>query len=69
MKLYIGVKLIKAEPEVKNGEEGYKVEYPDGYVSWSPKAAFEDAYVALDGGEEHAKSLLNKVRDFIGSEV
>ncbi len=23
---------------------GYKVVYPDGYVSWSPKAVFEQAY-------------------------
>ena len=25
-------------------EQGYLVRYPDGYVSWSPKAAFEAAY-------------------------
>jgi hypothetical protein len=25
-------------------EDGYKVVYPDGYVSWSPKSVFEDAY-------------------------
>lgn len=25
-------------------EEGYTVEYPDGYVSWSPKETFEKAY-------------------------
>ena len=24
--------------------DGYKVKYPDGYVSWSPKEAFEIAY-------------------------
>jgi len=29
--------------------EGYKVVYPDGYVSWSPKAAFEEAYRLTDG--------------------
>lgn len=29
-------------------EEGYKVVYPDGYVSWSPKKAFEDAYHKTD---------------------
>lgn len=26
------------------GNDGYLVEYPDGYRSWSPKKAFEDAY-------------------------
>lgn len=26
------------------GAEGYLVEYPDGYRSWSPKKVFEEAY-------------------------
>lgn len=60
MKEYIGVKLIKAEPmnlgdynkfkgwsipkdEYPN-REGYKVEYSDSYVSWSPKEEFEKSY-------------------------
>lgn len=25
-------------------DDGYKVVYPDGYTSWSPKAVFEEAY-------------------------
>ena len=25
-------------------DDGYRVVYPDGYESWSPKAAFEEAY-------------------------
>lgn len=25
-------------------EQGYRVIYPDGYVSWSPKKVFEEAY-------------------------
>jgi len=59
MKTYIGSKIIQAEPmdkdsflHEKNGcapanEEnmhGYKVVYPDGYTSWSPKDVFENAY-------------------------
>lgn len=44
MKEYIGTKCIEAEPEQKNGEDGYKVVYEDGYESWSPKEAFEKAY-------------------------
>lgn len=53
MKKYIGTKIISAEPKTlltADGErEGYKVVYKDGYESWSPKEAFEEAYVALDG--------------------
>lgn len=44
MKKYIGAKIIKAEPQLKDGQPGYKVLYPDDYVSWSPKAVFEEAY-------------------------
>lgn len=60
MKKYIGVKMIDAEPmnlgeynkfrgwEIPSDEipekEGYRVVYPDGYVSWSPKEVFEEAY-------------------------
>lgn len=48
MKNYIGVKIVKAEPQEKDGKQGYKVMYPDGYVSWSPKDVFEKAYRELD---------------------
>lgn len=30
-------------------EDGYKVVYPDGYTSWSPKEVFEEAYRPTDG--------------------
>lgn len=33
-----------------NNEQGYLVEYKDGYQSWSPKEAFEEAY--KEGGIE-----------------
>lgn len=50
MKKYIGTKIIKAqENEDEAGEDGYLVEYEDGYKSWSPKKAFEDAYRRTDG--------------------
>ncbi len=50
MKEYIGVKLIKAEPQDnEDGEPGYKVVYPDGYKSWSPKDVFEEAYRPTTG--------------------
>ena len=59
MKQYIGTKVIMAEPmtvteaqkvldrELKPAtaeEDGYLVEYKDGYKSWSPKSVFEEAY-------------------------
>ncbi len=51
MQQYIGTKIIHAEPLAKNygptegqGQPGYKVVYPDGYTSWSPAEAFEEAY-------------------------
>jgi len=60
MKNYIGTKMVKAEPmnrgdyntyrgwqipsDENPSDDGYVLEYPDGYVSWSPKKQFEDAY-------------------------
>jgi len=58
-KLYVGAKIIRAIPmdnrafhremgksmaENTDNMAGYKVIYPDGYVSWSPKETFETAY-------------------------
>lgn len=49
MKKYIGTKIIDAEPrQGADGRDGYKVVYKDGYTSWSPTEAFEEAYVAID---------------------
>ena len=63
MKTYIGTKIIQAEPAFRidgkvyspddilpkdtDVEEGYRVRYPDGYVSWSPKDVFERAYLLV----------------------
>ncbi len=48
MENYIGIKIVKAETQEKDGIPGYRVKYPDGYVSWSPKEVFEKAYRKLD---------------------
>ena len=64
MRKYIGCKLIKAEPMSRGSyndyrgwiiptdenpeDAGYLIKYPDGYVSWSPKAVFDSAYLAVD---------------------
>lgn len=65
MEKYIGVKQITAQPmnlgdynkskgwKIPTNEdplrEGYQVTYQDGYVSWSPKEIFEDAYRKTNG--------------------
>jgi hypothetical protein len=53
MKSYIGTKIINARPLEKDGKPGYKVRYPDGYESWSPKESFEIAYREVTTEEEN----------------
>lgn len=64
---YIGCKIIDAEPmtdrefanlkgkQVTHSSDedmdGYKVTYPDGYVSWSPKEVFEESYRQISSKE------------------
>ena len=45
MNMYIGTKVVYAEPMEKEGKAGYKVKYVDGYESWSPADVFEKAYL------------------------
>lgn len=45
---YIGLKVVTAYEQKKEGKEGYGVIYEDGYTSWSPKEAFEKAYIPID---------------------
>lgn len=63
MKQYIGTKMIEAEPATRGecyrgaamlsaeeaSRDGYRVRYGDGYVSWSPKNVFEEAYRPTEG--------------------
>ena len=57
MEKYIGTKQVMAQPmtadeAVEKGykvgnhehEDGYEVEYKDGYKSWSPKEVFKESY-------------------------
>lgn len=39
----------EAFPNYPSVEEGYRIRYPDGYVSWSPKVVFEEAYRPTTG--------------------
>lgn len=50
-KTYIGVKMVTAWPEERDGKPGYAVKYEDGYMSWSPEEAFERAYFPLAEGQ------------------
>lgn len=67
MKKFIGTKVIMAEPmtmteaqkvlgrEIKPAtveEDGYLVEYKDGYKSWSPKSVFDEAYKPFEDFED-----------------
>lgn len=49
MQQYVGVKIIQATPEEKDGLPGYTVVYADGYTSWSPVDAFESSYQLTAG--------------------
>lgn len=90
MKKYIGTKTVMAEAmtkseaekilnrnlsDAKGGEDGYLVEYEDGYKSWSPKETFEAAYkiaeTYIDSMQiEHGqlKERILKLHKFILSE-
>jgi len=46
-KYCIGVKMVEAWPEERDGTPGCAIRYPDGYVSWSPLDVFEKAYFEL----------------------
>lgn len=65
MRAYIGTKILGAKPMTRGAyndfhgwdlpadedgsDDGYVVQYEDGYVSWSPAAKFEEAYRPTDG--------------------
>ncbi len=41
------------EPQgYREPKDGYKVMYPDGYISWSPKTQFEEAYRLISINEK-----------------
>lgn len=44
---YVGTKIVEAWSSEKDGADGYAVKYADGYTSWSPAAAFNEAYLPL----------------------
>lgn len=57
---------ITEETAKKNlGNIGYLVEYPDGYRSWSPKKAFEEAYRISETPVDRMKIELADLNDRI----
>lgn len=44
MKCYIGCKVIQAVRSDRAEVEGYAVLYPDGYTTWAPLEAFDNAH-------------------------
>lgn len=68
METFISVKKIKAEPckawkdfkGHKEGDDGYRIYYPDNYGSWCPKDVFEKQYFKLDNGKEIVESDVNR---------
>ena len=81
MKTYIGTKVIMAEPmtmteaqkvlgrEIKPAtveEDGYLVEYKDGYKSWSPKSVFDEAYKPFESFMDRLHIEYNELNDKLG---
>ncbi len=58
----IGRKVRPDSDEIED-EEGYLVEYPDGYQSWSPKKVFEEAYQLSETHIDRMKIELAEVQE------
>ena len=76
MKKYIGTKFIMAEPmtvteaqkvlkPVTGEDDGYLVEYKDGYKSWLPKSVFEETYKYPDTFLDRLEIELIEISDKI----
>ncbi len=79
-KKYIGTKRIEAFPMNRGeynkykgwtiptnenpNDEGYLVKYSDGYISWSPKKQFEEAYSEIGENPLYDTAILMKSADF-----
>lgn len=70
--------LLKTGVEVtieESTQEGYKVEYEDGYTSWSPKEVFEKAYKLAETFQDRLQieecelnDKINKLNHFMQGE-
>ena len=72
-KLYIGKKIVTAWPATQTinrggqtvEEEGYSVKYEDGYTSWTPKEAFDAAYMVIENTEGFAPHELRVAGEYV----
>lgn len=80
MNKFIGTKQLEAEPMTRGEykqyrgwtipanenpeDEGYLVKYNDGYISWSPKKQFEEAYSEIGKDPLYDTAVLMKSNDF-----
>lgn len=55
--IYLTTKVVRAWKSDRDGQEGYKIEYPDGYQSWCPEEEFERTSRKLSRTE---KELINE---------
>jgi len=63
---YVGINIVFAwEAKDHNGEDGYAITYPDGYVAWSPKDVFEAAYLPMGEGNDNTVTA-KMVDEFTG---
>lgn len=62
---YIGSKQVTAWHAEKDGQSGYGITYEDGYQSWSPKAVFERAYLAMGESNDGTRVTEDMVNGFI----
>ena len=89
MEKYIGTKQVMAQPmtadeAVEKGykvgnhehEDGYEVEYKDGYKSWSPKEVFKESYKLSESftdrlNIEHSEltERVNKIFSFFATDT
>ncbi len=59
-----GRNSILTEKGESTNDEGYLVKYSDGYISWSPKKQFEEAYSEIGKNSLYETTLLMKSNDF-----
>lgn len=55
-------KSLDVPDYVDDDKPGYKVVYPDGYVSWSPKEIFDNAYLQIG---DNNTIIERNVHDFV----
>jgi hypothetical protein len=64
---YVGVKIVQAWKEERDGQPGYGVRYDGGYTSWSPKAVFEAAYLPMGEDADGSKVMPGMVDAMLGT--